>query len=281
MGFSIITGDAYHFDMDHNGFPAFTEENVKRINFILENDSNYRFDDEKHPDSACYCIKKLKNPESELQNKDVILEIVKRIDKQNSTRQSSMGPKKNDGKKNGRDQTAEHIKDIKNFYRRLGEGDAKLVQEIAESIKTRYTFSFASKYCTYVSRYLFEGDKEKEDGYCIYDKILCDILPYYAWVYLEENYKARSRSKIDEEFRGDYEKYRNLIDRIRKSSKAITDYEISRKDFDHLLWYYFKGDRDIREGKRGKIIYKSRITKALELVPPRDRKKTNKRMDIL
>ena len=278
MGFSIITGDAYHFDMDHNGFPAFTEENVKRINFILENDSNYRFDDEKHPDSVCHCIKKLKNPESELQNKDVILEIVKRIDKQNSTHQSSTGSQKNTGE-NGLVQTAEHIEGIKNFYHRLEEGDAELVNEISQSIKNRRTFSFASKYCTYVSRYLFEG--KKGDRYCIYDKILCDILPYYAWVYLREHYKARSRSKIDAEFCGDYDEYRKLIDRIRESSKAITGYEISRKDFDHLLWYYFKGDRDIREGKRGKIIYKSRITKALELVPPRGRKKTNKRMDTL
>jgi len=140
-----------------------------------------------------------------------------------------------------------------------------LVNQIAGAIPGRYTFSFASKYCTYWSRYLLEAD-----GYSIYDKILREILPYYAWVYIGENHMARKQSKIEKEFgqrnRGDYLGYRNLIDRIRREVECRTGYAITRKDFDHLLWYYYKGDADIKEKGSNILLHKSRTTVALEFV---------------
>jgi hypothetical protein len=115
------------------------------------------------------------------------------------------------GDNRGREITAQFICDLPDFYERLKNEDAGLVNQIAGAIPGRYTFSFASKYCTYLSRYLLETD-----GYSIYDKILREILPYYAWVYIGENHMARKQSKIEKEFgqrnRGDYLGYRNLID---------------------------------------------------------------------
>ena len=67
------------------------------------------------------------------------------------------------------------------------------------------------------------------------------------------------RTKFAQKNEGDYGAYRDLIDNIRYSAKKYlgSDYVISRKDFDHLLWYYFKG------GAKGG---NSRISMALERV---------------
>lgn len=256
----IFTDDKkiYSFDVDKNGFPVLTEKNVDLINFLIDNDSNYRYDaDPLNVDSTYNIIKKF----GRTYNINELEKIVTKIDLQNSTHQSSEGP--NGGNK-GRNITAQYISNIDNLYERIKNEDAELVNEIAEAIPTRYTFSFASKYCTYISRYLFDAD-----GYSIYDLILCNILPYYVWVYLGENHKSNKKSKVASEYgtkwKGDYKGYRDLIDRIRMKSNELIGYSICREDFDHLLWYYFKGDRDIKDNI-GNIIHESRITRALNLV---------------
>lgn len=249
----------FEFDLDKNGFPALTEKNVALIDFLIENDSNYRYDaDSNNADSTYNLIRSC----GETFDYENILKIVTKVDLQNSTHQASEGSK---GGNKGRELTAAFISKIDDFYGRLKNEDPLLVNEIAKAIPTRYTFSFASKYCNYMSRYLLDGD-----GYSIYDKIICDILPYYAWIYLGEKYKAQKKSivakKFGEKDKGDYAGYRDLIDNIRSKAFEITGYMIHRVDFDHLLWYYFKGDTDVVEKESGKLIYKSRITRALELV---------------
>lgn len=129
----------------------------------------------------------------------------------------------------------------------------------------RYTFSFASKFCTYVSQALYQTD-----AYSVYDKVLHDILPYYAWAYLgERRYFAKKKSRVDVEFGikkredGSYQRYRDFIDAIRRRSEELTGYPISRRDFDLLLWYYFKGDRDIVDKTTKEKLYTSRTTRAL------------------
>lgn len=248
----------YSFDMDKNGFPALTQKNVDLVNFLIDNDSNYRYDaDPENNDSTYNLIKNSK----ETRDVEIIKKIVKKIDKQNSTHQASEGAK---GGGDGINITASYISEIDNLYGRLKEEDPTLVNEIAKAIPTRYTFSFASKYCNYMSRYLFDAD-----GYSIYDDILCKILPYYAWVYIKENHKAQKKSKIAKTFaakdKGDYKGYRDLIDRIRQKAFEETGYKIGRVDFDHLLWYYYKGDRDIKNDE-GDLVYESRITQAMKCV---------------
>jgi len=307
-----ISGNPYIFDKDKNDFPAFTPINFERINFIIHHDSNYRPLKEDGSDSISETIKsriwKDKNIEDYSCDYDDILEVVRVIDRLNSTRQSSLGPKmkkeNNQESEIGRKVTAYYISTMKYFYERLKAGDPKLVDEIAkkaistESIirayemgkikdldvneikknpVSRYTFSFASKYCTYMARAIFEK-KKGEDGYCIFDKVMCDILPYYAWVYLgnkgdkddkgayirEKKRKtdivgeqqpipsSKIKSRIKDVFANKndskYEDYRNLIDDIIHAAECLYCREypgkqchITRKDFDHLLWYYFKG----------------------------------------
>lgn len=263
--------DPYKFDFDANGVLALTEDNIVRINFIIDNDSNYRLSsDIENTESVSRYVADRRNtlPWS----KDELLHIIIEIDRQNSTHQDSIGVKKDDStsKNNGgREKTAEYIYNIYNLYARLESGDPSLVNDIAKALYKeegggRYTFSFASKFCTYVSQALYDSDK-----YCIYDRVVSDVLPYYAWAYLgDDSYFARSKSKISRIFgiddnNGDYAAYRLLIDKIRKRNEELTGYLISRKDFDHLLWYYFKGDYDQKDKETKRVLHISRTTEAL------------------
>lgn len=284
----IISDNPYKFDMDKNGFPALTENNVKRVNFLIANDSNYSLLDDQYEDSISQTINKF-NKDHYTDDEDEIREIVEVIDRQNSTHLSFTGME-GDDRNNGRAIMAKYICGLtKNgFYILLKNADPELVNDIAKNaIKTRNTFSFASKYCTYMARALFKGEKE-EDNYSIFDSVMCNALPYYAWAYLGDKYKyiKRKCSTIPEEFaakgNGKYKEYRDLIDEIRKAARdnVIWDntierdnisnnenwdkrprkHYISRKDFDHLLWYYFKGSSK----KKG-------IKEALECVGNEDR----------
>ena len=62
-----------------------------------------------------------------------------------------------------------------------------------------------------------------------------------------------------------YQWYSSIIDIVIEGVKNREGYEISRKDLDHLLWYYYKGDKDIKDDKKN-MCYKSRITRALEII---------------
>ena len=246
------------FEMDKNCFPELTAKNVALINFIIKHDSNYRPLNDEGDDSISLTI------ENNYPNN--IQKIVDEIDKSNSTHLASLGKgrKVSDTplRKNGRIIAAEYIMGINDFEDRLAQRDLNLVSDIALH-NYNYTISFASKYCTYMARALYKNDKERSDNYCIFDKVICDILPYYAWYYLGKDEYARlskPRSNIEEspadykvvsrikdvfgtkESKQGYPGYCELIDNIRKKAKelSIDGYHISRKDFDHLLWYYFK-----------------------------------------
>ncbi len=262
-----IFDDPFKFDMDKNGFPALTENNVRRVKFLIANDSNYSLLDDQYEDSISQTINTF-SINHRVDNEKGIFEIVKVIDSQNSTHLSYTGIE-GDNSKKGREIMTSFIYGLtkKGFYDRLIKADSELVNEIAKcAIKERNTFSFASKFCTYMARALYKGKKE-EDNYSIFDSVMCNVLPYYAWVYLREKHIKRKCSSIPEEFaakeNGNYEGYRKLIDAIRDSArdnvvwdttvesefsskneiwdKRPRKYHISRKDLDHLLWYYFKG----------------------------------------
>lgn len=99
--------------------------------------------------------------------------------------------------------------------------------------KPRTNQSFASKFCHYVCRYVFEGKKEA-DNFSIYDKVLVTVLPQY-WEFFGEPSPKKKSGKYD------YKEYSDLIDLIRKKNAMKTGYMISRNGLDHLLWYYHKG----------------------------------------
>lgn len=245
--------DPYTFDLDNNDMPVISTKNIDLVNALTQYDPAYRISiNEKDERSSVSYIKKAngENP-SFLSDPKIVLEIVKRLDKENSTHLSVKGS----GKEDGRFATANYICKINDLKNRLEKGEPELVNEIAQAVDGRNNFSFASKFCAFVSRALFEG--EEADHYCIYDQVLCEVLPYYAWYYLnEKKYKSRKNSAIETMFKDkkDYVGYIKLIDRIREKAAEKTGVSITRKDFDLLLWFYFRGD-------------KIRIREALDKVP--------------
>ena len=248
--------DELKFDTIEEDFPRLTEKNVKLINFIMKNDSNYRIDnDENNMLSTANLVKQYKNNPS----RNNLKQIIKAIDKQNSTHLSASGTKK--GNNTGIDNTTDYIFykiGIDNLSKQIYEGNSLLVDDIAtNSIANRYIISFASKFCTYMSRYMFDDDK-----FSIYDGIMASILPYYYFKYVNNEEKITiNNNKI--KIKG-YQWYRTIIDNIIKGTLEKEKYLISREDLDHLLWYYYKGDKNIKKGKE--LCYKSRITRALETI---------------
>lgn len=245
------------FEKDDNGFPRLTEKNVKLINFILKHDSNYKYcENEDRIDSIKSIIENFKKE----QNKKNIDEVIKIIDKQNSTHLTVSG--NNEGNNKGREMTSKYIFyeiGIEKLLSRIKDGDRSLVDDIAKnSIKGRYIISFASKFCAYMSRYMFDSDK-----FCIYDGVVSKILPYYYYEYVENNKKITVTNNMVK--KNGYGWYINFVDEIIDNVKKEEKYNITRKDLDHLLWYYYKGDKDMKD-KNKKFIHKTLITRAIELI---------------
>ena len=257
------------FEMFDDGFPRLTEKNVRLINFIINNDSNYRNDsDENHISSTKYwSIKFKENP-----NKENLKEFLIALDKHNSTHLYTSKNKKN-GKYNlGIDNIVNYIDKnigLENLETKIKEKETgyKLVDEIANKANSGlYIISPASKIVTYLSRYM-----NNDDLFSIYDNVVAQILPYYYYEYVIKT-KLKINDKIIEEKikinkkiikEKKYHWYCDIIDIIIIGVEKEEKYKISRKDFDYLLWYYYKGDKDIKDDKKN-TCYKSRTTRALE-----------------
>lgn len=250
----------YVLDLDENRMVKLTKKNVDFIRGILKIDSSYRREMDVLDDtSAAYYIKN--HPITNGSNSyEDIEEIVKRIDRENSTHISVSGTEKG-GENNGDGVriVTEGICKMLNLKDSLENGNFNVVVEISRLVKGRNNFSFASKFCAYVSRYTFGETKCK---YCIYDDVLSKILPYYAFKYLGRYYIKRTNSSIISEFKDkrDYEGYRDLINEIIEAVFKETGYKLSYEDFDHLLWYYYKGD-NILIKKALDIVRTNRINK--------------------
>ena len=183
--------------------------------------------------------------------------------------------------------TAEEIIEIKNLRRLLNEPDPKLVRTLALAAQERArrekqcdinknNFSFATKFCHHASRYSGETDDPGKAKYCIYDKVVGEVLPYYAYAYMPaadiEDFCNRNAEKCDggiitksryssscfwiaatikelvasdkyEEYADLYCSVRDGINNWRKDHGSLAKGEISFEEIDSLIWYYFKGAR--------------------------------------
>lgn len=247
-GFKInYQENPYEFDSDNNGLPALTKKNFEFVKALIENDSNYRMPTDKLKNYKLILKEGFPKTEEE------ILLVVNLIDKYDSTHLSSEG-RGFKNFKNGRKITASKIKDLLNncdLEEKLRKGCSEPVHLIANAVneehfktygtnKGRYNISFATKFCAYSSLYAFN-----KDNYCIYDSVLNNILPYYAKMYCNVNI-----SNISIKTSEDYKKYKAIIDNIICSAGKMTGYKPSYKEFDDLLWYYFKGENSrIKEAK--------------------------------
>lgn len=234
-------------------FIDFTQNNIELINFCLSIDSSYR--DAFNPTSIGSSAYLITNEWSF--DKDTIKDICERIDKENSTHLAVSGHNKGDNK--GVDAVVKKILDIDDFETRLKNENAELVNEIAKAVPEISKFSFASKFCTYVSIY-----KDKNpNAYSIYDKVISEILPYYEWKFLHttEIHAKINRNKKDgnekvvstientfaKKGSFNYEGYNKLIGQIIEAINKEKKLTIDRLTFDRMLWYYYKGDEKLRQ----------------------------------
>ena len=95
----------------------------------------------------------------------------------------------------------------------------------------RKNISFASKFCHYACFYIFKGE-DAQDNFSIYDGVVAKALLEY----LKKYEIGADIKKIKDK---DYVEYSRAIDAVIEASGN----EISRNGFDHLVWYYFKGER--------------------------------------
>lgn len=253
---TINTGNTYEFDMDQNGFPAFTKKNVEFVTAIIGYDSNYSTASDENNYESIFAEPNFWS----LARLDMAVESIDRI---NSTHLASEGSAVKGG--HGREITTEFIRDIGGVLlkQRLLSADPALVTDIASAVKTKFNFSFATKFCAYASRYAL-----KVDNYCIYDKVVQTVLPYYYYIYVDgdgyrEFYRTKktkvNESTIDTRFRGrhiqnGYAQYRKCVDDIIAGIDQKCGIHVTYEQFDHVLWYCFKGSN-------------TRVQKALNCLP--------------
>ena len=244
--------DPYFFDLDQHGLLAVSEKNISLGDALIRYDSSYG-PAEDTDDESLYSGMLHKNGLPETYEE--ILKIVKSIDKINSTHLAAEGESQGkESRRAGREKTAKAIESIADFKVKLASGNVSLVKSIAlvEGVD-RNNFSFATKYCAFTSLYALQQDK-----YCIYDRVLMQVLPYYAFMYLEgDAYKEyctkNGTSRLDEQFRQtcDYDGYRNLVNDIIKGIASVTGIPLPYRTFDKLLWYFYKGrDKKIKTAKK-------------------------------
>lgn len=298
--------DPYLFDLDQNGFPVFSDKNIKLVEAMIAYNSAYSF----YSDDALKTMYQGMFLDDEEKRKRAIRQTVYVTDSINSTHLTALKDKNQkqvqcgsieveriDGNEKGNYKlkggaylTAEEIIEIENLRRLLNESDPKLVSIIALAAQERAdrdlhcklkkkNFSFATKFCHHASRFSGEKDGSGKAKYCIYDKVVGEILPYYAWAYMSaaevEDFCKRNEEKsaggkiaksrylsscfwvaatIKELVASDnYEEYANLycsvrdgVNNWRKNFTNLAKGEIGFEEIDHLIWYYFKGSRLVK-----------------------------------
>ncbi len=229
-----------------------TSDNVSKVEAMISTDSDYKKTEIgedgivykqdgtiKYIGSSKYWILQLKEiidnnilySSKGFSYEDIIGNIIIAVDNENSTHLNSdkIGriAVKNRILSLSRKEFKQLLKDKKKEYKLLN-----FIQTPQYKSEKNH-FSFATKFCHYVSLILFKGT-EYEDNYSIYDNVLQKSLSKYIKRYLNLDIDEKS-------FKNNYKKYIEYIDNIRSQAEKIYGKKISRNGFDHLLWYYHKG----------------------------------------
>ena len=115
------------------------------------------------------------------------------------------------------------VASIPNIDERIKAGDPEVVKDIARSNGGIKLFSFASKYCCYHNRNLYE-----RDDYSILDTVLKEYLPRY--------FDDITRSQIQKwQDSSNYKAYNDYI--TRKLDEYCITVEHRKRKFDHFVWY--------------------------------------------
>ncbi len=244
--------ETIEYDNEKVKIVKLTSDNVSRVEAMISTNSDYRriqSDDNertynkngklKYLGSSRFWILQLKeiiNTDLKCSSKgftyeEIIRNIICAVDNENSTHLNSdkIGRKAVEKKilSLSRLELKKQLKNENKEYKLIN------IIQTPQSDGEKSHFSFATKFCHYVSMILFEGT-EFEDNYSIYDNVLKKSLCKYIKRYLNLDVSESS-------FKNDYKKYIEYIDNIRNKAEKLYGKKISRNGFDHLLWYYHKG----------------------------------------
>ncbi len=238
----LEASNKYKLEVDDDGLVKLTKDNVAKVEAMISTDSKYKNTiDEENSKFSAYWLRQLKTvlidneekSEDGYEYEEIIEKLVNAIDAENSTHLNSDGY--------GRESVKEKILEIEknDFIRYLKQPNDKyelinIIQTPSKKFKNeKHHFSFATKFCHYSCIYLFKGTKA-EDNFSIYDNIVKTALPKYIKKYLKRDVKIS-------EYENNYSSYIRYIDAIREVLKQNGE-SISRNGFDHLIWYFHKGN---------------------------------------
>lgn len=119
---------------------------------------------------------------------------------------------------------AEKIVKIKDFDKRLKNGDIELVSELTSSFK-RKIISFSSKFCALHSEFIYKN----EDNFVIYDSLVCKQLKHFK--------KQDKFTKLGIDT-SDYSQFKQILEEFR----AFYKLKCSLRELDWYLWKLGKMD---------------------------------------
>ena len=122
---------------------------------------------------------------------------------------------------------ADIITKIKNFDKRVEDGDPGLVEELAKGNGTVKLFSFASKYCCHHNSIVYA-----KDDYYIFDTVLKNNLHKY-FEELTPNLLEQYRTQLN------YKSYKDSLDKCLEEHNLL-GYASIRRRFDHFVWNQFR-----------------------------------------
>lgn len=117
---------------------------------------------------------------------------------------------------------AQVIVSIPNIDYRIKNGDPSVVNLIAKNNGDINLFSFASKYCCYHNRNIYD-----KDDYSIYDSVLRNYLPLY--------FNDITKSQFEKWVKSfNYKAYNDYISAKLDELSIFTEYR--KRKFDHFVW---------------------------------------------
>ena len=227
-----------------------THDNVAKVEAFIRTDSNYRISD--NADYSPYWILEMGKHLGQIKGdpthsfEEIVQNLVEKLDKENGTHLTADHDGKEIDRKTARtfmvEKIVAHKEKLLDYLKNPDfEKEDNLIDILSkktglENNKGRSHLSFASKFCHYSCYFLFD-DKPEQDNFSIYDRVVYEALDYYLKHYkiVVENYKLGS----DEKGSIRYSLYQEAIDKILDAAEE----RISRNGFDHLIWYYFKGNQ--------------------------------------
>lgn len=186
-----------------------TNETIEVVSQFVAGTDNYG----KEMDMISSCLKRF--PDNT--DQDIVAMKVGLIDITNSTHLSQHKSKIS------MVELSKKIASIQDIDARIKAGDPDVVNEIAKSNGRINLFSFASKYCCYHNRNLYE-----RDDYSIFDTVLKEHLPLY--------FSDVTKTQI-EKWRKEY-KYKEYNDYITKKLDELgITVEFRKRKFDLFVWF--------------------------------------------